>query len=192
MDGKVYVGQGLSKHLARQNAAENALKCLLLEKMTAAAMKERVDGDGDTPMEAAADASATPTEGVKDESKEENGEESAENDIPWSSLASFALHKLFLEWQNQGTVVPILRPGAPPLPKARADPKPPTEKALPPNALEIHPVMLLNQMRPGTTYNEVGRVGNPPNIQFTLGVEINGVTYTGAGMFKVFFFFPVG
>lgn len=148
--------------------------------MTAAAMKERVETDGESTMEVGENQSVT------EASNEENGEETVEenDDIPWSSLASFALYKLFLEWQNQGTVVPIPRPGGPPLPKNRAEPKTLTDKVLPTNALDIHPVMLLNQMRPGTTYNEVGRVGNPPNIQFTLGVEINGKAYTGTGKFE--------
>lgn len=198
LEGKIYVGQGLSKPLARQNAAENALKCLLLEKMTAAAMKERVDAESEssttttsaTPMETGTSTGTSEEPGQEGQAtgKEENGDDGAEenDDVPWSSLASFALYKLFLEWQNQGTVVPIPRPGVPALTKNRPEPKPSTEKQLPPNAADIHPVMLLNQMRPGTTYTEVGRIGTPPNIQFTLGVEINGCTYTGTGKFTFF------
>lgn len=32
-----------------------------------------------------------------------------EDDVPWGSLASFALHKLFTEWQSQGTEVPVAK-----------------------------------------------------------------------------------
>lgn len=104
------MGQGLSKPLARQNAAENALKSLLLEKMSAASLKARIDAVNESIANSAV---------VVTEHKEENSDQqmtSMEMDeadeVPWSSLASFALYKLFLEWQNQGTVVPVPRPGS--------------------------------------------------------------------------------
>ncbi|KAK0170671.1 hypothetical protein PV328_008496 [Microctonus aethiopoides] len=171
LEGKTYIGQGLSKPLARQNAAENALKSLLLEKMTAAAMKAKIDEENESNQSV--------TESETDISTMEISNPNESDEIPWSSLASFALYKLFLEWQNQGTVVPIPRPGVQQPVKTKPDPKMPVEKKLPPNATTIHPVMLLNQMRPGTTYVEVNRVGNPPNTLFTLSVEIDGKHYTG-------------
>lgn len=33
-----------------------------------------------------------------------------EDDVPWGCLASFALHKLFMDWQSQGIQVPMLPP----------------------------------------------------------------------------------
>lgn len=181
LDGKTYVGQGLSKPLARQNAAENALKALLLEKMTAASMKARIDAESDGQAN-------PPSEG---EAKEENNDDctvmdtNAEDEIPWSSLASFALYKLFLEWHNQGTSVPVPRPGLPATKGVKKDnpnaPRAPVQKELPPNPTNIHPVMLLNQIRPGLVYVELSRVGNPPNTMFTLAVEIDGVEYSGTG-----------
>lgn len=181
MDGKTYVGQGLSKPLARQNAAENALKALLLEKMTAASMKARIDAESDGQPNVSMD-------GVKDENTDDVSiDTNVEDEIPWSSLASFALYKLFLEWHNQGTSVPVPRPGLPASKGAKKDSsntsKIPTQKELPPNPMNIHPVMLLNQMRPGLTYVEVSRVGNPPNTMFTLAVEVDGVEYSGTGMY---------
>ncbi|XP_018060072.1 PREDICTED: putative uncharacterized protein DDB_G0271606 isoform X4 [Atta colombica] len=183
LDGKTYVGQGLSKPLARQNAAENALKALLLEKMTAASMKARLDAESDGQT----------TNTSMDEIKEENNDDSitmdtnSEDEIPWSSLASFALYKLFLEWHNQGTSVPVPRPGLPNakgIKKESPNPKTSTQKELPPNPTNIHPVMLLNQMRPGLTYTELSRVGNPPNTMFTLAVEICGIEYSGTAKNK--------
>ncbi|CAL7935214.1 unnamed protein product [Xylocopa violacea] len=185
LDGKTYVGQGLSKPLARQNAAENALKALLLEKMTAASMKARIDAESDGQANLSTESSNA--------SKDDNNEESVtpmdttvdeSDEIPWSSLASFALYKLFLEWHNQGTSVPVPRPGLPsPVKGIKKEisqvQKTPVQKELPPNATSIHPVMLLNQMRPGLTYVELNRVGNPPNTMFTLAVEIDGIEYTG-------------
>ena len=35
-----------------------------------------------------------------------------EDDMPWGSLASFALYRLFLDWQSQGTHVPFPRQSA--------------------------------------------------------------------------------
>lgn len=183
IEGKTYIGQGVSKPLARQNAAENALKSLLLEKMTAAAMKARLDADAEGPANPAGGDEAENKEGT--EGMETNAEEGDE--IPWSSLASFALYKLFLEWQNQGTVVPVPRPGlSPGKVKKEASSKPVVQKELPANALSIHPVMLLNQMKPGVTYTEVSRIGNPPNTMFTLGIDIDGQEYTGCGEFDFF------
>lgn len=161
----------MSKPLARQNAAENALKSLLLEKMTAAALKAKVEEE----LESSQNKAESETDGSQVDTN--NGEEPEE--IPWSSLASFALYKLFLEWQNQGTVVPIPRPGVQQPVKPKPEPKVPIEKKLPNNPETVHPVMLLNQMRPGTSYLEVSRVGNPPNTIFTLSVELDGQIFTG-------------
>lgn len=171
----------MSKPLARQAAAENALKALLLEKMTAASMKARLDAESDGQANSSLDV-------IKYESNEDIPMDvnTAEDEIPWSSLASFALYKLFLEWHNQGTSVPVTRPGLPAVKGVKKEsatsPRAPTQKELPPNPTNIHPVMLLNQMRPGLTYVEDSRLGNPPNTMFTLSVDVNGVKYTGTGM----------
>ncbi|XP_011707129.1 PREDICTED: double-stranded RNA-specific editase 1-like, partial [Wasmannia auropunctata] len=183
LDGKTYVGQGLSKPLARQNAAENALKALLLEKMTAASLKARMDAESD------GQTNPPLVDGIKEEIMDDNNtmDATTEDEIPWSSLASFALYKLFLEWHNQGTSVPVPRPGLPTakgVKKENSNAKTPTQKELPPNPTNIHPVMLLNQMRPGLTYMELHRVGNPPNTMFTLAVEIGGVEYSGTARNK--------
>lgn len=160
--------------------------------MTAAAMKARMDAENDNT---AANPNITNNTEEATENKEGdvNMESEESDEIPWSSLASFALYKLFLEWQNQGTVVPVPRPGVPSGKVKKEVPvnKPIVQKDLPPNATTIHPVMLLNQMRPGLTYHEVSRVGNPPNTMFTLGVHVDEQEFTGAGKFfdiKLLFF----
>lgn len=158
--------------------------------MTAASLKARIDAesDGAQPMKAdnQADSSSVNDENSEGgEKMETNSEEPDE--IPWSSLASFALYKLFLEWQNQGTVVPVPRPGVSPGKVSKRETKPVIQKELPANATTVHPVMLLNQMRPGLAYSEVARVGNPPNTMFTLGVDIDGTEYTGTGNFIILF-----
>lgn len=108
VDGKVHTGQGLSKPLAKQNAAENALKALLLEKMAQAAIK--VDSpEGSEPMQEDVSPEVVPVPVVEasDEMSDSGKPDTPEDDVPWGSLASFALYKLFTEWQNQGTHVPI-------------------------------------------------------------------------------------
>lgn len=152
--------------------------------MTAASLKARIDAESDGQANSAMD-------GIKEEINDDSSsvvmETNTEDEIPWSSLASFALYKLFLEWHNQGTSVPVPRPGLPTTKGIKKESpnttKTPAQKELPPNPTNIHPVMLLNQMRPGLTYTELSRVGNPPNTMFTLAVEIGGVEYSGTGMY---------
>lgn len=150
--------------------------------MTAASLKARIDAESDGQANSSMD-------GIKEENNDDSivMDTSTEDEIPWSSLASFALYKLFLEWHNQGTSVPVPRPGLPTTKGIKKESpnatKTPAQKELPPNPTNIHPVMLLNQMRPGLTYAELSRVGNPPNTMFTLAVEIDGVEYSGTGMY---------
>lgn len=153
--------------------------------MTAASMKARIDAESD--------GQANSSDGVKEDSNEDStimDTNNSEDEIPWSSLASFALYKLFLEWHNQGTSVPVPRPGLPATKGTKKDnlnaPKAPVQKELPPNPVNIHPVMLLNQMKPGLTYAELSRVGNPPNTMFTLAVEIDGIEYSGTGIYRLY------
>lgn len=150
--------------------------------MTAASLKARIDAESDGQANA-------PLDGIKEDNSDDSHvmDTNTEDEIPWSSLASFALYKLFLEWHNQGTSVPVPRPGLPAMKGMKKEspntgPKAPVQKELPPNPTNIHPVMLLNQMRPGLTYVELNRVGNPPNTMFTLAVEVDGMEYTGTGI----------
>lgn len=108
VDGKIHTGQGLSKPLAKQNAAENALKALLLEKMAQAAIKvESSEVSEPVQEDTSNDSGATPMVEGSDEASDSGKPDTPEDDVPWGSLASFALYKLFTEWQNQGTHVPI-------------------------------------------------------------------------------------
>jgi hypothetical protein len=115
----MYTGQGLSKPAAKQNAAENALKALLLEKMAQNAQAS--DGDGDVPMKEEPDTSMGTQDvppGEEPPLLDEEGkpmsrqfQQQPEDDVPWGSLASFALFKLFNDWQSQGTQLPLARSG---------------------------------------------------------------------------------
>lgn len=79
-----------------------------------------------------------------------------EGEVPMLHLASFALHKLFSEWQSEGFEIPDFKIGAPQTPmettaaataaldKALNAPGvPPKRTTLPENANTMHPTTLL-------------------------------------------------
>ncbi|XP_049842214.1 interleukin enhancer-binding factor 3-like [Schistocerca gregaria] len=113
VDGKVYVGEGLSKSIAKQNAAEKALKDLLLERMSNAAVttQKRDNAEVVEPMQQElnnAAGSGVSDDGSIAESAQALGKPPIpEDDVPWGSVISFALYKLFAEWQSQGTHLPL-------------------------------------------------------------------------------------
>ena len=47
-----------------------------------------------------------------------------------------------------------------------------------------NPVAFLNEIRGNTEYSDLGRWGTPPNIVFSVGVNIDGVPYSGSGPSK--------
>lgn len=71
-------------------------------------------------------------------------------EVPMMHLASFALHKLFTEWQADGFEIPDFRAGHVPtgshaIERLDSQRKPVLERAeLPPNADTMHPSMLLS------------------------------------------------
>ncbi|XP_061716574.1 double-stranded RNA-specific editase 1 isoform X2 [Cydia pomonella] len=169
LDGNVYKGYGENKLSARNAAAEKAIRDLIIKRMSKVFANDAAN---------AADA----------EGDNANGEN--EETLPMIQLASFALHKLFSEWEYEGVKVPQLKSTgqqgnstecmeviAPPPPK----PKPPMKrKELPPNAAALHPCMLLTYMRPGLEYRELAVSGDKPQTMlFTMGVDVDGATYIG-------------
>ena len=45
-------------------------------------------------------------------------------------------------------------------------------------------MQLLNEIRGGVVFNDIGVVGAPPNTIFTMGLEVDGKLYTGEGKSK--------
>jgi len=212
IDGKGYRGHGMSKIAAKQAGSENALKAVLLEKLTQNNVKinpeeETVDvkmevteqpkgsepvsetDSGEKEKAPAAEGSEVKTEG----GAEEGGQQPPfrrfpEDDVPWGSLASYALYKLFTEWQAQGFQLPASSYMAPVFQKNTLNPAVTLPsvgaaapmKKIPEDANQKHPVQLLNQIRPGCQYSET-RVGDPPNLTFTFTVSVDGQTYQGVG-----------
>lgn len=89
-----------------------------------------------------------------------------EGEVPMLHLASFALHKLFSEWQSEGFEIPDFKIGAPapgavqtPMETAAAIDKalnapgvPPKRTTLPENANTMHPTTLLCMVNFDTQY----------------------------------------
>ncbi|XP_047991293.1 double-stranded RNA-specific editase 1-like [Leguminivora glycinivorella] len=171
LDGNVYKGYGENKLSARNAAAEKAIRDLIIKRMSKVFAKDASNAEN-----------AESAEG-------DNANGEAEETLPMIQLASFALHKLFSEWEYEGVKVPQLKPGAnnstsdsmeviePPPPK----PKPAMKRRdLPPNAAALHPCMLLSYMRPGLEYRELAVTGDKPQtMSFTMGIDVDGATYIG-------------
>lgn len=188
VEGKIYRGHGMSKMSAKQAASENALKAVLLEKLEQNNLKINPDNtlSSEGTQESSADVTmkeetvaagdATNSEEQAIGPKPVQGRKLIEDDVPWGSLASFALFKLFSEWQSQGFQLPPS--GLPPVfHKATG------AKKLPDDANKKHPVQLLNQIRPGSQYSE-SREGAPPNLTFKFTVSVDGQTFMGVGSNK--------
>lgn len=84
-----YVGVGNSKMQAKNAASEKALRDLVINKFRQLKSQEAV---------------ATP---LVSESNEDVNMEEEKDDVPMLQLASFALHKLFAEWESEGFEIPL-------------------------------------------------------------------------------------
>lgn len=111
-----------------------------------------------------------------------------EDEVPMTHLASYALHKLFAEWNEQGFEVPdfkmLFSAGGPEANGKEVSNIPAPRAELPANAGSLHPAMLLAQMRPGIQYQELGSQGTAPNVIHCMGVTVDGKQYIGNGKSK--------
>lgn len=80
--------------MAKNNAAEKALRDLVLERMRKEIVSDVAEGE-DVEM-------------VDADEKNANTNNTKESQIPMLHLASFALHKLFTEWQAEGYEIPLM------------------------------------------------------------------------------------
>lgn len=104
--------------------------------------------------------------------------------LPWQHIASFALHKLFSTWEEGGKITERLV-SATTTDGVSAVPEKKPAKKMPPNPESMNPIMLLNQMVPHAEYTELSKVGNPPNIVFTVKCSANGQSFIGRGKFQL-------
>lgn len=93
-----YVGVGNSKMQAKNSASEKALRDLVINKFQQIKKQEIAN-----PIQAStADSEDMDTE-------EDKAEDDKADDVPMLQLASFALHKLFSEWEAEGFEIPLPR-----------------------------------------------------------------------------------
>ncbi|XP_030377916.1 double-stranded RNA-specific editase 1 isoform X2 [Scaptodrosophila lebanonensis] len=177
-----YEGKGQSKMAAKNLACEKALRDYIISKMTP--KQKKIPSSANESMET---------------SEVENANENIENpddELPMLNLASFAIYKLFSEWEREGFVVPEMHPSAhsqsaqPIEPNSAAaapvkEPKkPPVRSELPSNWETMHPATLLCIMRPGISYVEYGCSGEKPNVLQRLGVIVDNQEFTADGRSK--------
>ncbi|XP_047029756.1 double-stranded RNA-specific editase 1-like isoform X2 [Helicoverpa zea] len=160
IDGNNYKGYGDNKLMARNAAAEQAIRDLIIKKMN-----KVINSDGGQSLNASEAGSASG--------------ECDDEALPMIQLASFALHKLFTEWEYEGHKVPQLKPSALSTSES-VEPAGKKAKELPLNAAHMHPCMLLTYMRPHLEYRELAADGDrPQNMLFTMGVDVDNATYIG-------------
>lgn len=163
-----YEGKGVSKILAKNNACEKALRDFVIARMRqhprrGSTSSRPVSATGEIPMEtdiaennskcilkrktSFASIIKTNISGDNGESLKDDADE-----VPMINLASFALFKLFSEWENEGFEIPEFHPStvAPNnanddgIPKEPKEPKKaPIRNELPANWEALHPATLL-------------------------------------------------
>ncbi|XP_037724378.1 double-stranded RNA-specific editase 1-like [Drosophila subpulchrella] len=176
-----YEGKGLSKMSAKNAACEKAWRDFIIAKMTPKPNRMRctVPENGPEPMEINEDEGDGP-----------------EDDLPMLNLASFAIYKLFAEWEREGYVVPEMHPSAnaappaggeavPAVPAVPKEPKkPPVRTELPSGWETMHPATILCIMRPGLIYVDQGASGDKPNVMQHLGIVVDDQEFTASGRSK--------
>lgn len=169
VDGVEHVGLGKSKPSAKNAAAEAALKHMVLNKVTIAPPP-------DNSIKQEGDASEIKMD-IDDNSE----------GISWSHVACYALHKLLNSWDD-GTNLNVTEKATPGGNTDAADGSKVAEKKpakkLPNNANTMNPVMLLNQMLPNATFEEMSREGKPPNVNFTAKCTIGNDQFFGTASTK--------
>ncbi|EDW82211.1 uncharacterized protein Dwil_GK25242 [Drosophila willistoni] len=207
-----YEGKGQSKMAAKNLACEKALRDYIIAKMTPKPkkLKRKQPPQPSEPVQPPPPIIVEPMDTNENENADEDEEgdnepgiEAPEDELPMLNLASFAIYKLFAEWERQGYVVPEMHPNAANAMIQQMDPnaaatamsnspptapkepkKPPMRNELPPNWESMHPATLLCIMRPGITYVDNGCCGEKPNVLQSLSVTVDNQEFTATGRSK--------
>ncbi|XP_050099789.1 double-stranded RNA-specific editase 1-like [Anopheles aquasalis] len=166
-----YEATAPNKTLAKAKVSEQALRDMAIAEMAKAQHTET--STGETAMDC------------------ESIEYLADN-VPMMHLASFALYKLFSEWQNEGFDVPAIKTPKPKaststeiVPNSLAPKIPKTIADLPPDAAQRHPTALLAYMRPQIPYEDRGFLGNDTESKiFVASITVDGTVFEGQGRSK--------
>lgn len=176
-----YEATAPNKHQAKAKASEKALRDLVIAQMSKAKATEAAkNGNG------GGDADGASNEDVEMADVSEN------DDVPMLHLASYALYKLFNEWQNEGFEIPAIKPvkAAVKLSPTGAHPLAPkvakTKADLPEDAATRHPTALLAFMRPQVPYEDLGsnNATDPAKREFQVGVTVDGEKFIGKARSK--------
>lgn len=174
-----YEATAPNKHLAKAKASEKALRDLVIAQMSKAKAADAAK-NGNSDNDGAANEDV------------EMAEVTENDDVPMLHLASYALYKLFNEWQNEGFEIPAIKPVKPPVKLTPAGvhplaPKVPKTKAdLPADAASRHPTALLAFMRPQVPYEDLGsnQTNDPTKREFSVGVTVDGERFIGKARSK--------
>lgn len=190
---KSYFLAGLSKMAAKNNASEKALRDVIIQRMVQAPRSKAASSTPsvDSVELAVADLFTEDVEMASQEASSIDDKED-ESEVPMLHLASFALHKLFTEWQADGFEIPDFRTNSvaavaavlgnaelPQLPNPA-----PIKNEVPENAQSLHPSTLLCMMRPNTKYVDLGSEGKSPDITHRVGIEVDGRNFVGVAKSK--------
>lgn len=176
-----YEATAPNKHLAKARASEKALRDLVIAQMA----KARQNSEST----AANNGNNGNTAGNEDV---EMSDVSESDDVPMLHLASYALYKLFNEWQNEGFEIPAIKPAKAPVKLTETGvhplaPKVPKTKAdVPSDAPTRHPTALLAFMRPQIPYEDLGsnNSNDPAKREFSVGVTVDGQRFIGKARSK--------
>ena len=141
-----YEGRGNSKVAAKNNACEKALRDFIIAKLRENPRHTKGSSCNNSVCNEPMDTSDDNTQNSNNNALDDS------DDVPMVNLASFAIYKLFSEWENEGFVIPELHPtssgggnasdneGS----TAGKEPKKVTiRNELPPNWEAMHPASLL-------------------------------------------------
>lgn len=181
-----YEATAPNKHLAKARASEKALRDLVIAQMAKARQNAEKQATENANGKTETNADATQNEDV------EMAEVSESDDVPMLHLASYALYKLFNEWQNEGFEIPAIKPPKAPVKLTETGahplaPKVPKTKAdLPADASTRHPTALLAFMRPQVPYEDLGSNNNtdPAKREFSVGVTVDSKSFIGKARSK--------
>lgn len=179
-----YEGRGNSKAASKNNACEKALRDYIIAKLRENPRNQKGSNSScnnsvcNEPMD------------TSDDNAQNSSNEDAD-DVPMINLASFAIYKLFSDWESEGYVIPEMHPvmggnasdneGGSVIKEPK---KAPIRNELPPNWEAMHPASLLCVMRPGVTYVDKGSSGEKPHVLQSLGVTVDEQEFVASGRSK--------
>uniref|UniRef100_A0A1A9WRX4 DRBM domain-containing protein n=1 Tax=Glossina brevipalpis TaxID=37001 RepID=A0A1A9WRX4_9MUSC len=188
VNGHQYDGRGNSQTAAKSSACEKALRYYVIAKMRQEQQSTKRTGS----MSINFSLCNEPTDANdRNESNEKVDDHNTEldpiDDVPMINLASFALYKLYAEWESEGFVIPDMHRNTSDNERSIVVKEPKTitiRNELPVNWESMHPASLLCMMRPGTTYTEKGKVGEHPNVIQSMAVVVDNQEYVAVGRSK--------